>query len=46
MSALEQTYYTPEQYLEMDRKADYRSEYVNGEILTSPGQVGYTTGLR
>ena len=37
MSALEQTYYTPEQYLEMDRKAEFRSEYVNGEILAMAG---------
>jgi len=33
MSALPQQRYTPEQYLEMDRKADQRSEYVSGEIL-------------
>ena len=33
MSALEQTRYTPEQYLEMDRQAETRSEYVSGEIL-------------
>lgn len=37
MSALQQTYYTPEQYLEMDRKAEFRSEYVNGEILAMAG---------
>ena len=37
MSALQQTYYTPEQYLEMDRKAELRSEYVNGEILAMAG---------
>lgn len=37
MSALEQTLYTPEQYLEIDRKAEYRSEYVNGEILEMAG---------
>ncbi len=37
MSALEQTRYTPEQYLEMDRKAEHRSEYVNGEILAMAG---------
>ena len=37
MCALEQTYYTPEQYLEIDRKAEYRSEYVNGEILAMAG---------
>ena len=37
MSALAQTRYTPEQYLEIDRKADCRSEYVNSEILAMAG---------
>ena len=37
MSALQKTCYTPEQYLEMDRKAEYRSEYVNGELLAMAG---------
>ncbi len=37
MSALSQPRYTPEQYLEMDRKADHRSEYVSGEILAMAG---------
>ena len=37
MSAFAQMHYTPEQYLEMDRKADHRSEYVNGEILAMAG---------
>ena len=37
MSALEQTRYTPEQYLEIDRKAEHRSEYVNGEIMVMAG---------
>lgn len=37
MSSLPQARYTPEQYLEMDRKADHRSEYVNGEILAMAG---------
>ena len=37
MSALQKTHYTPEQYLEMDRKAEYRSEYVNGEIMAMAG---------
>ena len=37
MSARPQTYYTPEQYLEMDRAADTRSEYVGGEILAMAG---------
>ena len=40
MSALEQTSYTPEQYLELDRKAEFRSEYVNGEILAMAGASG------
>jgi len=37
MSALPKPRYTPEQYLEIDRKADRRSEYVNGEILAMAG---------
>ena len=37
MSASSRLYYTPEQYLEMDRKAEYRSEYVNGELLAMAG---------
>ncbi len=37
MASLPQVRYTPEQYLEMDRKADHRSEYVNGEIFAMAG---------
>ena len=37
MSALSQPRYTPEQYLEMDRKAEGRSEYVAGEIMAMAG---------
>jgi len=37
MSALSQPRYTPEQYLEMDRKAEYRSEYVAGEVVAMAG---------
>ena len=37
MSSLPIQRYTPEQYLEMDRKADSRSEYVGGEILAMAG---------
>ncbi len=33
MSALKQEFYTPQQYLEMERKAEYKSEYINGCIL-------------
>lgn len=37
MSALEKPFYTPEQYLEIDRKAERRSEYVSGEIIAMAG---------
>ncbi len=37
MASLPQVRYTPEQYLELDRKAAHRSEYVNGEILAMAG---------
>ena len=37
MSSLARPRYTPEQYLEIDRKAEHRSEYVNGEILAMAG---------
>ena len=37
MASLPQARYTPEQYLEMDHRADHRSEYVNGEILAMAG---------
>ena len=37
MSALSQPRYTPEQYLEIDRKAEYRSEYVAGEVMAMAG---------
>ena len=37
MVSLPQIRCTPQQYLERDRKAEYRSEYVNGEILAMAG---------
>lgn len=37
MSAQPQTYYTPEQYLEMERQAPYKSEYYRGEIFAMAG---------
>lgn len=37
MSAQTQHYFTPEQYLEMERKATYKSEYYKGEIFAMAG---------
>jgi Uma2 family endonuclease len=32
-----QAHYTPEQYLILERKAEYKSEYINGQILAMAG---------
>jgi Uma2 family endonuclease len=37
MAALPKTQYTPEQYLALEREADYKSEYINGEIHALAG---------
>lgn len=37
MSSLAKQYYTPEQYLALERKAEYKSEYINGEIYAMSG---------
>jgi Uma2 family endonuclease len=37
MSAQKNSYFTPEQYLEMERKAAYKSEYFRGEIFAMAG---------
>src|SRR5438105_243768 len=37
MASLAKTHYTPEQYLELERAAERRSEYVNGEIYLMSG---------
>jgi len=37
MSALEQPFYTPEQYLELERKAETKSEYYGGQIFAMSG---------
>ncbi|BDI34307.1 hypothetical protein CCAX7_63580 [Capsulimonas corticalis] len=36
MASLPKTYYTPEQYLEMERRADYKSEYIDGQFHPMP----------
>jgi Uma2 family endonuclease len=37
MSSQPKTYITPEEYLTIERKAEYKSEYVNGEMFAMAG---------
>lgn len=37
MSTLVKSFLTPEQYLEIERKAEFRSEYYNGEMFAMAG---------
>ena len=37
MSALPQQFYTPEEYLDQERRAEYKSEYFAGEIIAMAG---------
>jgi Uma2 family endonuclease len=37
MSTLPKSYLTPEQYLDIERKAEFRSEYFNGEVFAMSG---------
>jgi Uma2 family endonuclease len=37
MTITQQRYYTPEEYLELEEAADYKSEYINGEIIPMAG---------
>jgi Uma2 family endonuclease len=37
MSTKPIAYLTPEQYLELDRKSEFRSEYINGEMFAMSG---------
>ena len=37
MSALEKPFFTPEQYLELERDAEYKSEYFSGQIFAMAG---------
>jgi Uma2 family endonuclease len=37
MSTQPKTFLTPEQYLEIERKAEYKSEYYNGEMFAMAG---------
>ncbi|MCW3062382.1 MAG: hypothetical protein JWQ02_4203, partial [Capsulimonas sp.] len=37
MASLPAVYYTPEQYLELERSADHKSEYYSGQIFAMAG---------
>jgi Uma2 family endonuclease len=37
MATQSTAYYTPEQYLELERKAEYKSEYLSGQIFAMAG---------
>ncbi len=37
MQATEQRYYTPEEYLDLETAADYKSEYIDGQIIPMAG---------
>jgi Uma2 family endonuclease len=37
MQAIEQRHYTPEEYLELETVADYKSEYIDGQIIPMVG---------
>jgi len=37
MSAISKQRYTPEEYLDIERNAEYKSEYLNGEIFAMSG---------
>ena len=46
MSNLPKSSLTPEEYLEIERKADHRSEYYNGEMFAISGELSVIAGLR
>jgi Uma2 family endonuclease len=45
MATLPRTYLTPEQYLEIERAAEFRSEYLNGEMFAMSGATARHNGI-
>ncbi|MEH2232365.1 MAG: Uma2 family endonuclease [Nostoc sp.] len=39
MQITKQRYYTPEEYLELEEAADYKSEYIDGQIIPMAGRA-------
>ncbi|MEH2108124.1 Uma2 family endonuclease [Nostoc sp.] len=39
MQITQQRYYTPEEYLELEEAADYKSEYIDGQIIPMVGRT-------
>lgn len=37
MQITEKRYYTPEEYLQLEETAEYKSEYIDGQIIPMPG---------
>jgi Uma2 family endonuclease len=37
MQVTQQRYYTPEEYLELEKAADYKNEYIDGQIIPMAG---------
>ena len=37
MQITQQRYYTPEEYLELEETAEYKSEYIDGQIIPMAG---------
>jgi len=40
MSTLPKTRLTPEEYLEIERKAEFKSDYCDGEMFAMAGRAG------
>ena len=39
------TYYSPEEYLELETAAEYRSEYLDGQIIPMAGGLSSNGGI-